>query len=459
MGGRETLDVLGRLVDKSFVIARPAESGTRYRLLDTLRHYAWGRLQAAREEELARRRHLEHFLARAEALYVPTESIDGATRVLDDDLDNLRSAFEWCQTADAQAGLRLIGSTRSIWFRHDLAEGRRWAYVFLGLCPEPSLFRCYALLTGALLEGFGGADSEQAQRLLEQARDLGSELGDRAGHLWAEFLLGCVAYLDGRAVDALGQLNACLPVSEELGDAGMTARILFFLGLVLMTDRSRRDEARATLERAQRVGAEVGDRYTSALIEYAFGLYWRWTGHAQRALAHFRNAASALREIGEVANLSIALLHIARLVADRDALQAARLAGAALAIGEHAGTRRGTRINRAADQLRAELQTRLGAELARRAWVQGAGLSVDEAVTLALEDRRSQTTHDDALSPRELEVARLVAQSLTSAQIASELHLSPRTVDNHLAHIFNKLGLSSRLQLATWLVSGEPQRS
>jgi hypothetical protein len=106
-----------------------------------------------------------------------------------------------------------------------------------------------------------------------------------------------------------------------------------FQGLVGLTDRGQRDVARKLLERAQQLNLKVGDSYTAGLIDYAFGLYWRWSGHAQHALPYFRRSVNALHKIGEVANLSIALLHIARILAGGDALAAAQLAGAALAIG------------------------------------------------------------------------------------------------------------------------------
>ena len=54
------------------------------------------------------------------------------------------------------------------------------------------------------------------------------------------------------------------------------------------------------------------------------------------------------------------------------------------------------------------------------------------------------------LTARELEVAVLIAQGLTNRQVASQLVIAVRTADNHLQHIFDKLGLSSRAQVAAW---------
>ena len=58
------------------------------------------------------------------------------------------------------------------------------------------------------------------------------------------------------------------------------------------------------------------------------------------------------------------------------------------------------------------------------------------------------------LSPRELEVARLVAQGLTNKQIGETLYVSERTAENHVRHILVKLGFGSRSQIAAWSSQG-----
>lgn len=62
------------------------------------------------------------------------------------------------------------------------------------------------------------------------------------------------------------------------------------------------------------------------------------------------------------------------------------------------------------------------------------------------------------LSRREREVAQLVAGGLSNKEIATKLFLSERTVDNHVHHILDKLGFSSRVQVAAWLVRNEHQK-
>jgi DNA-binding CsgD family transcriptional regulator len=63
------------------------------------------------------------------------------------------------------------------------------------------------------------------------------------------------------------------------------------------------------------------------------------------------------------------------------------------------------------------------------------------------------------LSARELEVARLVADGLSNPAIASALFISVPTVKTHVSHILAKLGLGSRVQLASWVAGHDPGRA
>jgi DNA-binding CsgD family transcriptional regulator len=85
------------------------------------------------------------------------------------------------------------------------------------------------------------------------------------------------------------------------------------------------------------------------------------------------------------------------------------------------------------------------------AWAEGAALSTDEAIAYAQRgrgDRKCPTSVWDALTPTERDVVRLVSEGLANNDIATRLFVSPRTVQTHLTHVYTKLGLSSRVQLA-----------
>jgi DNA-binding NarL/FixJ family response regulator len=79
-------------------------------------------------------------------------------------------------------------------------------------------------------------------------------------------------------------------------------------------------------------------------------------------------------------------------------------------------------------------------------------LSVAEAIAAAKGEAAPSAAGADgnALTGRQLEIARLVAEGLGNREIAERLVVSKRTVDAHIDHIFTKLGFSSRSQVAVW---------
>jgi len=76
-------------------------------------------------------------------------------------------------------------------------------------------------------------------------------------------------------------------------------------------------------------------------------------------------------------------------------------------------------------------------------------------------DRTQERAGPGQLTRREQDVAALVARGLSNSQIAAALVISPRTVETHVQHIMDKLGCSSRAQIAAWstaLGAGFPPR-
>ena len=57
---------------------------------------------------------------------------------------------------------------------------------------------------------------------------------------------------------------------------------------------------------------------------------------------------------------------------------------------------------------------------------------------------------DNPLSPREQQIAALVADGLSNREIAAQLVISERTAQNHVQHILGKLGFANRAQIAAW---------
>jgi DNA-binding CsgD family transcriptional regulator len=70
-----------------------------------------------------------------------------------------------------------------------------------------------------------------------------------------------------------------------------------------------------------------------------------------------------------------------------------------------------------------------------------------------LGDRRTAPRRASRLSPRELEVAGMIEQGLSNAEIARRLRVSVRTAESHVEHIRDKLGFRSRAQISAWAVA------
>jgi DNA-binding CsgD family transcriptional regulator len=93
----------------------------------------------------------------------------------------------------------------------------------------------------------------------------------------------------------------------------------------------------------------------------------------------------------------------------------------------------------------------LGEQEFDAAWAEGAALSTEEAIAYAQRGRgeRKRTASGwGSLTKAELDVVRLVSEGLPNKDIATRLFVSPRTVQAHLTHVYTKLGLTSRVQLA-----------
>jgi DNA-binding NarL/FixJ family response regulator len=102
----------------------------------------------------------------------------------------------------------------------------------------------------------------------------------------------------------------------------------------------------------------------------------------------------------------------------------------------------------------------LGVSAFEAAFEAGQRLDREQALRLALgESERAVVASDGAeagpLAKREVEVARLVAEGLTNKQIGARLFISERTAGTHVRNILNKLGFSSRAQIASWMASSK----
>ncbi len=178
----DVLDAIGRLVDKSLVVAEERDGEARYRLLETIRQFAADRLAEAGEVAATRDRHLAHVLAFAEGIEPERQrDLDRWRTRLELEHGNLRAALDWGLAApDPERGRRLAASLAWLWHLHRHGpEGIDYLRRAVRRAPEDRSRLQARLLTGIALVADTASpfdlEFDAAQRALEIATEQGDE--------------------------------------------------------------------------------------------------------------------------------------------------------------------------------------------------------------------------------------------------------------------------------------------
>ena len=140
-------------------------------------------------------------------------------------------------------------------------------------------------------------------------------------------------------------------------------------------------------------------------------------------------------------------------------LESARFFGAAAAARVRMGAVRFKVFDEAHEVCVSAVRAALGDHDFDEAWAEGAALSTEEAIAYAQRghgERKRPAKGWASLTPTERDVVRLVGEGLANKDIAARLFVSPRTVESHLTHVYTKLALSSRVQLAQEAARHDP---
>jgi DNA-binding CsgD family transcriptional regulator len=168
--------------------------------------------------------------------------------------------------------------------------------------------------------------------------------------------------------------------------------------------------------------------------------------------AHHRALALCV-EYGFAAVASETLEQLASVAAAGESWpEAARLYGAAAALREHTGFVRAAPDEPAVAADLVAARAALGEDEFEAAHTEGFALNLADAAAYASRargERKRPSAGWESLTPTELQVVDLVAQGRTNAQIADKLFIAPGTVKIHVHHIFTKLGITRRAELAT----------
>lgn len=406
----EVPGLLAGLAAGSLAVAERSRHETRYRLLGAIRAYARHKLDQAGESRFYQARHASWCLALAES--AGTELTSARDRVsmqrIETEHANLRAAIEWALVVgEGEPALRISAALTQFWRASGhFTEGVTLLERALAACGDaPAALRTRALwgvgFLGALLGGY-----ERALAAAEKSLAAARELGDTKGIGRAFYLVGFIRAFAGEPQTALTLLQQAVGLARQEGDSWCLARALAARGWAHLL-RGDAAQAHHWLQECVALARDTGDDQaaTNGLI-----------GLGSVALAQGRHGAAGA-SLSEALDLATAL----------------------------------------ADRFATGVTTSLLNKLARRredangdGRTAAAGTPLHRPVSSSdrSRPRRNCVTGWASLTPSQEQTALLAGQGLTNQAIGQRLFISPRTVQTHLSHVYAKLDLSSRQELA-----------
>lgn len=285
------LTELARLVDRSLVVAEPAEAGVRYRLLEPVRQYALRRLTDDGDEIRARDRHLDHYLELAREVGRHANGADARTWLAraDQEMSNLRAAHDWGLTADRADEACLLAAALYWywWLRAASSEGIDRLTRSLALGPSRAASARARIGLATLLHQAGRRD--ESERVCNAAREDAEGAGDRRALARALGMLGRLAVDRGDAATANERLATAAQLYEEFGNGLGLAWINVVWHSSALVEGDHALAARR-LDRAERLATEGGSAWGMANGSCFKGADAARNGDLEQALVRLRHA-------------------------------------------------------------------------------------------------------------------------------------------------------------------------
>ncbi len=426
-GTLDVLDGLASLVDKSLLQRIDDGEQPRFRMLETLREYAWERLATGGETDILQRRHATYYVEQIEASRATLSVLPGGWyERWEREHDNARAALRWAvERGETELGLRLATMLAPLWRVHGhISEGRAWFERLLERAePIPPALRAEALrcITGLAIEqgdlthadaycqeglalyrqmgltmriadmlNFAGniarnqGAHDRATACYEECLALCREAGDQLGIAIALNNLGTLMHQQGDLERAAALHEESLALRRATGDQFGIAFTLTNLGQVELA-RGRLDWAVPCLEESLALNREIDNKREGARTETVLGDVALARGDVPAAAARYVEALTIARKLNDRWLTACALDGLARVAAARGlAERAGSLFACARALAAAAGTFPDATGYPAGDRTIAAARARLDATAFARGWAAGQVMTETQAVHDAL---------------------------------------------------------------------------
>ncbi|HEY5855506.1 MAG TPA: LuxR C-terminal-related transcriptional regulator [Aldersonia sp.] len=461
--GDPVLDLLDRLVSKSILaVDRSAEvlrsEVLRYSQLMTVREYGSDLLSDDERFEL-RRRHRDHYLHRtrndAAAWCGPTQSeLLAQWRT---DHANLMAALDWSLQSPSEhsSAAELAVALRYHWIAGgNLSNGRIRLEQLLQRMPASTRERGAVLWVTAWVALIQG-DHDGAAAHLDECGAIAVACGDVGLQAYRDHWSALRALFLGHTSESINLYRRAIEVHRRLGDNAAELTASFQLAMAQTYDGDL-DGALDTCASVIAQADRHGERWNRAYALWVSSVARYHRGEISFAVDTVKRALDIQRDFKDKICTALSI-EVLAWCTESSGVRSASLFGAADSVWRRLGSSVaafGPHITRDSAESQARVRRSIGDRAYAQAFEASSSLSIEEAVDVAFarpSAAPAPVVRESPLTRREQEVAALIAAGLSNREIAAQLVISQRTVDGHVEHILDKLGVGSRTQVGAWV--------
>ena len=470
----DALAMVESLLDKSLIRRLPGDEQTaEFSMLESLREYAADQLASHAEVDETRERHADHYAglaAQFEASIGLPEERTWILRVGRHHAD-LRAALDYCLDTGRDARALWLATALG-WYHYthgDLDHGQALVDAVLlpaadgydpaAMSDDTTVGGQASVLIAAGVLAWASGEMDRAQGLLRSALERSEGLGDARRAAIACAFLGHVAR-------AVGQWDASADWHRraEAGfrDGGHTNGVAWAwhdLGL-LARDHGDLESAAELLRASLRDFRQLDHPWALAWSAWGLGTTLSAQGRLAEACPLLAEALQIYTDVNDPRGIAQCLEALAHVASERAHYEtAARLIGAAAALRVRVAARQPDAEQARSSAVERVLVRALGPQDADTLMNAGRTMPAQQAADLAMAVALGTApgdpdrSHQVPLTPRERQVAALVASGRTNRQIGRVLGISEKTAEVHLHHVMSKLDARSRAEVAAWAVT------